>query len=179
MRDTTTKRGVLFSLILHVILLSLLFINSHAKCGGGQCTLDKKPKNSQSSKKEDVIPKGDESEKEEPQSIEVTLIQKPKPKSTKPNNAESFKDCPNDSWYGGIGIEQGATNTITKVFPGYPAWYSGLEVGDIIIDPYLKNIRGTPDTPVTITVMRKGEMLSFNLIRAKICIAKQAPTPVE
>lgn len=87
--------------------------------------------------------------------------------------------------YGGIGVELGVQGTerkltIMSVFDGSPASRVGLRSGDVIIQvdsiatkgwtttTASQHLRGTPDTPVTITIQRGNEVLRFELKRAKI-----------
>lgn len=66
---------------------------------------------------------------------------------------------------------------INRVFPGTPAWNSGLQVNDIIVavdgvptyglskDECYDLIVGTPNTPVTISVMRHGGFMAKTMTR--------------
>jgi C-terminal processing protease CtpA/Prc len=81
--------------------------------------------------------------------------------------AKKLKDeCP--FYYGGIGISQ-IGNSVGHAFEGYPAANAGIRDGDVIISD-IDNIRGEVGTPVTVVVMRNGNVLTFELIRDKICV---------
>lgn len=66
---------------------------------------------------------------------------------------------------------------INRVFPGTPAWNSGLQVDDVIVavdgvptygltkDQCYDLIVGTPNTPVTISVMRRGSFGAKTMTR--------------
>lgn len=89
--------------------------------------------------------------------------------------------------YGGIGALIGQRNNdvmITDPYEGFPAQKSGLQAGDIIIsidgksvkgkeyDEVSRMLKGTPGTPLSMSVARQGrtEPLLFNLIREEITI---------
>lgn len=91
----------------------------------------------------------------------------------------------NTGVYGGIGVELGVRGserelTIMSVFDGTPASRAGLRSGDVIIQvdtlstkgwttsTASKHLRGTPNTPVAITIKRGNEILRFDLVRAII-----------
>jgi hypothetical protein len=115
------------------------------------------------------------SRNEEP--IDVTIIDPPKkdeaPVVEDKEASELAKRAPHagdecEHFYGGIGVIDGV-NGVTEVYPGYPAANAGMEVGDLITSG--EPIRGEVGTPVTITVLRGLRLLTFNLIRDKICTA--------
>lgn len=89
--------------------------------------------------------------------------------------------------FGGLGIEVSMEDGFVKVISPIedtPAFRAGIKPGDLIIKlddtavkglsltDAIKRMRGKPNTPITITVMRKGELkpLVFPLVRAVIKI---------
>ncbi len=72
-------------------------------------------------------------------------------------------------WYGGIGLTTTGEDFINYVAPGYPAEAAGIKVGDMIVSPPRSEIVGPPDTAVRVIVSRGTQILSFVLIRDKIC----------
>lgn len=89
--------------------------------------------------------------------------------------------------YGGIGALIGQRNNevmITDPYEGFPAQKGGLQAGDIILsidgksvkgkeyDEVSRMLKGTPGTPLSISVARQGrtEPLQFSLIREEITI---------
>lgn len=89
--------------------------------------------------------------------------------------------------FGGLGIEVGMEDGLVKVvspIEDTPAFRAGVKTGDLIIklddtavrgmslSDAIKRMRGKPNTPITITVVRKGESkpLVFTLVRAIIKI---------
>jgi carboxyl-terminal processing protease len=102
-------------------------------------------------------------------------------------DADAFKDLQagTQGEFGGLGIEVGMEDGFVKVvspIEDTPAYKAGLKSGDLIIkldetpvkglslNDAVKRMRGKPDTPITLTVLRKGEAkaLVFTLVRAVI-----------
>lgn len=102
-------------------------------------------------------------------------------------DADAFKDLQagTQGEFGGLGIEVGMEDGFVKVvspIEDTPAYKAGLKSGDLIIkldetpvkglslNDAVKRMRGKPDTPITLTVLRKGEnkALIFTLVRAVI-----------
>lgn len=69
--------------------------------------------------------------------------------------------------YGGIGIESGPFDVITKIFEGYAADRAGLHVGDVMF--YSGYIRGEPGTIVHIRFKRGSQYLNIDIMREKVC----------
>lgn len=83
-------------------------------------------------------------------------------------------DC--KDFFGGVGLMNDiranvARNrydaVVTDVYPGYPAFKAGVQVGDILIDS--DHIRGEIGSRFTLEVIRNGQTLYFDIIRDKIC----------
>ncbi len=87
--------------------------------------------------------------------------------------------------FGGVGMyvdNDPATNNLVVLapIPGTPAFEAGIQSGDWIVDidgtstvgmareDAIRLMRGPPGEPVTVTVDRDGEKLTFNLVRAAI-----------
>lgn len=102
-------------------------------------------------------------------------------------DADAFKDLQagTQGEFGGLGIEVGMEDGFVKVvspIEDTPAYKAGLKSGDLIIkldetpvkglslNDAVKRMRGKPNTPITLTVLRKGEAkaLVFTLMRAVI-----------
>ncbi|BBP01740.1 S41 family peptidase [Sulfuriferula nivalis] len=102
-------------------------------------------------------------------------------------DADEFKDLQvgTQGEFGGLGIEVGMEDGFVKVvspIEDTPAQKAGLKSGDLIIklddvpvkgmsiNDAVKRMRGKPNTPITLTVVRKGMNKPFNvtLIRAII-----------
>jgi len=100
---------------------------------------------------------------------------------------EAFKDLQvgTQGEFGGLGIEVGMEDGLVKVvspIDDSPAQRAGVKAGDLItklddaavkgmtLDDAVKRMRGKPDTPITLTVLRKGEAnpLVLTLTRAVI-----------
>jgi carboxyl-terminal processing protease len=89
-------------------------------------------------------------------------------------DAEAFKDLQvgTQGEFGGLGIEVGMEDGFVKVvapIEDTPAWRAGLKSGDLIIklddanvkgmtlNDAVKRMRGKPNTPITLTYVRKGD----------------------
>ena len=102
-------------------------------------------------------------------------------------DADAFKDLQagTQGEFGGLGLEVGMEDGFVKVISPIedtPAYKAGIKPGDLIIrldetpvkgmalNEAVKRMRGKPDTPITLTVLRKGETkaLIFPLKRAAI-----------
>ncbi len=104
-------------------------------------------------------------------------------------DAEAFKELQigTQGEFGGLGIEVSMEDGFVKVISPIedtPAFRAGIKPGDLIIKlddtavkglsltEAIKRMRGKPNTPINITVLRKGETkpLVFTLVRAIIKI---------
>ena len=102
-------------------------------------------------------------------------------------DADAFKDLQvgTQGEFGGLGIEVGMEDGFVKVvspIEDTPAFRAGIKSGDLIIklddspvkgmtlNDAVKRMRGKPNTPITLTVLRKNETkpLVFTLTRAVI-----------
>lgn len=102
-------------------------------------------------------------------------------------DADAYKDLQagTQGEFGGLGIEVAMEDGLVKVvtpIEDSPAYKAGLKSGDMIsklddtqvrglsLNDAVKKMRGTPDTKITLTVLRKGEVkpLTFTLTRAII-----------
>jgi carboxyl-terminal processing protease len=102
-------------------------------------------------------------------------------------DADAYKDLQagTQGEFGGLGIEVAMEDGLVKVvtpIEDSPAYKAGLKSGDLIsklddtqvrgltLNDAVKKMRGTPDTKITLTVLRKGEEkpLTFTLTRAVI-----------
>lgn len=102
-------------------------------------------------------------------------------------DADAYKDLQagTQGEFGGLGIEVAMEEGLVKVvtpIEDSPAYKAGLKSGDLIsklddtqvrgltLNDAVKKMRGKPDTPIVLTVLRKGEAkpLTFNLVRAII-----------
>ena len=89
-------------------------------------------------------------------------------------DAEAFKELQvgTQGEFGGLGIEVGMEDGFVKVvapIEDTPAWRAGLKSGDLIIkldetnvkgmslNDAVKRMRGKPNTPITLTFVRKGD----------------------
>jgi carboxyl-terminal processing protease len=85
--------------------------------------------------------------------------------------------------FSGIGVnlnQDGKTLQVLSVIPATPAEAEGLKRGDIVyavdgelvermsIDEAVSKVKGPPGTDVTITVVRDGEKIDFDITRAEI-----------
>ena len=75
-----------------------------------------------------------------------------------------------EHWYGGIGIRVDPYNkSISSTHQDYPASEAGLMAGDVIVSDY-DDIRGEIGSILKISVLREGKLLTFLIVRGKICI---------
>lgn len=159
------KRYFLLSLILHSAPLLLLFLLS----GSGSSEGDSKSnKASGSPDSATIVDKGANGKPKPPIEMEITLVDPEPPKS------DGAPECAGDNWYGGIGIVQDErTGILLTVAKGYPAERAGLLVGDRLLTRL--NIRGEVGTIATVTLVRDGSILQYNIMREKICTEQVSP----
>ena len=159
------RNALLLSITIH-IFLSLLITGGNSS-GEGDGKHKGRPNKNINVK---IIDKPSEEENKEPplppkSKSKIKIAKKKEPKKKAP--PVECKD-----WYGGIGINQNFIDQVLIVHPGYPAYKAGIKSGDKIISPEMSEIRGEPGTKVTIVIDRDGQILTFNLIRDKICTDK-------
>lgn len=102
-------------------------------------------------------------------------------------DVDAFKDmqASTQGEFGGLGIEVGMEDGLVRVISPIedsPAYIAGIKSGDLImklddtpvkglnLNDAVKRMRGKPETPITLTVLRKNELkpLTFALVRAII-----------
>jgi len=102
-------------------------------------------------------------------------------------DVDAFKDmqASTQGEFGGLGIEVGMEDGLVKVISPIedsPAYKAGIKSGDLImkldntpvkgmsLNDAVKRMRGKPDTPIVLSVLRKNENkpLTFTLVRAVI-----------
>ncbi|HEX6828139.1 MAG TPA: S41 family peptidase [Burkholderiales bacterium] len=106
-------------------------------------------------------------------------------------DADSFKELQvgTQGEFGGLGIEVGMEDGFVKVISPIedtPAHRAGLKTGDLIIKlddtavkgltltDAVKRMRGKPNTPITLTVVRKGEPKPFTVTLTRAVIKIQS-----
>lgn len=158
------KRHFTASLLLHSLLMLGLIVNG-ANGGKGKGDKEDQGKQGDSAQQEPakILPKDGDGE---PKEIEITLIQRTTPKDKSDNPGER---CKGKNYYGGVGlIQELFTGKVIEVAKGYPAERAGILPGDIIITG--EEIKGLPGSTATITVARGVEIITFQIVREKICI---------
>lgn len=154
------------SLMLHAMLLTMLAPHGCGK-GNEQQAGEASEKADPVSTKEFQAKSDKAEEKPEEQVLQVTLIQKPKPKASPAPDA--IHDCVGTLWYGGIGIQTDVLHNVVEVGSGYPAERAGIKVGDRLTqDPSFA--RGTPGTTVTLTLQRGTQVFDVTIVREKVCL---------
>lgn len=113
-------------------------------------------------------------------------------------DADAFKDLQagTQGEFGGLGIEVGMEDGFVKVvspIEDTPAYHAGIKSGDLIIklddtqvkgmslNDAVKRMRGKPDTPIVLTVLRKSvaKPLEIKIVRAIIKTKSVKPKMVE
>lgn len=171
------KRSFMWSLLVHGTLLALLVFNGfHAPSSGnppGGGTPEEQAKAEQQAK--------------EDRTVQVEIIDPPKKSDEEAQKkaeedgllaaAPHLKDeCPD--FFGGIGITESYVPNgyndqargrivVMEVHHGYPAESAGILVGDELLNS--TEIRGEIGSKVTVLVNRRGQMISFEISRDKIC----------
>ncbi len=157
-----TRQSFAHSLLLHSLLLLPLFIPQCSNNGTG----DSPGRNGRPDPVDKFIPKPQAAQV--PETVSVTFSIRHKQKQV--HKSKSVKTCKETQWYGGIGIEQDGYGVIGKIAEGYAADRAGLRVGDRILGG-TKNpdIRGPIGTLISLMIMRGSQIISYDLIREKIC----------
>lgn len=154
-------KGFGYSLLIHSLLILSFFIQFKKEVTGAAS-----PGGSPEESGKSLIPKdaSDNGPKED-NTVSITIIKAPK------KTVKEESPCEDDMSFGGIGIQHDIrTMEIIDVPSGYPAALAGIRVGDILLNP--QDIRGEIGTPVTVYIGRGGELLTFQLIRDKICFKR-------
>lgn len=152
------KKGLLISLIIHSIIIFLIFFRPSLNCpcqSQPQAGLE----GSVNVPIEEVIVEpGTENKKteEDDQSLDGGYLPK------------DGRDCGEDDWYGGIGVEHQPDGVVLNVPKSYPAYKSGIRVGDIIKN--VDDLRGLVDMEVRVFITREGKDLYIDVTRTKICV---------
>jgi hypothetical protein len=166
-------RYLVISVIIHAFLF--LSLSVFGGGGGGNGNSHNKDGSGLFENNESIMPKIVEIEAIE-RSNKSDIIKKmvvPKP------DVKILHKCVGNHWYGGVGIaEDSSEDSIRVVASGYPADRAGIKVGDqvMLIDglPGTYDLaRGNIGTPVTITVKRGDQQISFTMIREKICTVEE------
>jgi C-terminal processing protease CtpA/Prc len=159
-----TMWPLVFSILIHALLLGTLVLRgSDGEGGSGQSHI-----------KLNIADKVSEDNK-----IKISIKETPlddkskvtlKKKESKPKQEYIDHKC--KDYYSGIGVQHsGVSCLITHVGKGYPADRAGVKVGDLTMKTSSGDCpgRGPLGTPVTIKVMRGSQVLTFHMIREKIC----------
>lgn len=148
----------LISILTHASLIAILLITG----GAGNGNFDRTNKGSKLGGVDEnnkIVPKPSEY-------TEITRVGSGHGKKSK----KTKKDVKCERYYGGIGIQRSYTGDfITEVYSGYPADRVGMKVGDQILN-HTEVIRGEVGTTVRVILKNKSGILTYNLVREKICI---------
>lgn len=163
MKDSVNmKKSILFSVLIHAILL--LFLISL----GGDFSLNA---NNGSGKFENGGNKDNNHEivNKDSNPVEIKVIDSNKSKDlvkqAKSNNKKS--DC--EKWFGGIGVTYNSmTGIISAVHEGYPAHKAGIQTGDILLN---SDVEGEVGESVFVYIKdASGQNKMYTLVREKICV---------
>jgi membrane-associated protease RseP (regulator of RpoE activity) len=168
-KDNRMRNALIASLIIHALIFAGIGLGSK---GGGESNQAKQEGKGPS----EVDKEGNILEKPEDKTVEISLVPPleksdvPTPPQPEPKEANKTEEC---TGFGGIGIQySGRDGTIGQVFKGYPAYKAGIEPGDVIVSPSLKEIKGEPGTKVTVSIIRRGQLYEIELTRELICTDK-------
>lgn len=156
------RKPLLVSLGMHMLLFAFMAWNGFGGGGGsGKSDTDGEGGTGRQQQEENIIPKSGDNE-----SVDVELIEAPSEVS-KPKTPHAEDEC--EHFFGGIGIET-RSDIVVRIYDGYPAASSGLELHDHIADPPIDKIRGEVGTAVKLTVIKlDGSVAFITLVRDKIC----------
>lgn len=165
------KISLAASFLLHLSAVLLIFF----MFGGEGATTDGNPLGG-NHKMFDGVDAKNVTPKERPTEIEI--IQREETSEVENQKIEkkminADQECP-DQWYGGIGIKTRwddivMANIIVEVYSGYAADIAGIMPDDVIYWTSEPEILGAPGTPISIKVVRNGQLLSFDMVRVKVC----------
>lgn len=165
------RKSFLASLALHGILVLLLLYTGAVKLPG-QPGGQESEEQGQGSQKRDNFGEF----KDAPTEVEVQIIEHPIEKDkdgTQKETDDQANWCNGGPTYGGVGISHNWDDTVREAPPQYPAYKSGVRVGDQILNT--NELRGEPGTPVTIRLYRGSQYYEFTATRAKICYSDTKP----
>lgn len=161
------KKELFVSTIIHVSLLSLLFINlnNHGK-QDSDLNEPKVPESSSKQTEEEKI-----AEKNKETKLEVSIVEEQDLGLNEQEKKTEETECPNDRWYGGVGmVHNSQTGEVLDAPKGYPAYVAGVKVGDYILNPH--ELRGEPGYDAHLLLKRDGEEIIIVVTREKICLEK-------
>lgn len=160
-----------------VVLLLIGGVPKGCSRGGGDGDSQEKSETQgeHSQEKEEQI-----AEKQPDVPMEITIIeqtQEERDALIEKARRKEIAEC--EPHFGGLGIEyDGKTGIINKVYKYYPASDAGIQVGDQILSPQIREIRGEIGTDVTLVVNRNGQTFSQIITRGRICLTdakKESP----
>lgn len=176
------KKPLILSLLAHCLLLAL-FLNQSQKSDGGNGNSNT---GNETGEGNGALIGQDRGEILPPPTVKVMEvtpevqkeIEKQKDamelaeKKNKPEQKASPAPDGCITWFGGIGVSiDPVSGYIHEVYPGYPAYESGLRSGDVILE-ISSEIQGEVGTPLTMIIQRGADQYRLTLIRAKICSTK-------
>lgn len=171
LKDKKVRNSFIASLLLHLLLFVLVAYKGLSQ--GGEEGKPQGQPDAITAEIIDKLPEEDASSSPDEGLGEVPPVERP---------AHADDDCA--EFFGGIGITQGGQRDqfgnqvemiVTTVHHGYPAEKAGIQVGDYIISR--EEIRGEIGTKVTVIVNRNGQILTFDMIRDKICTTPPKEKP--
>ena len=143
---------------------------------------------------EDKDSESSDKSKQKPGSVKINIVDKPTDKEIKadhkstplPENKskvvvkkkkkaqekQAYIDHKCEKWYSGIGVMNNGDGSclITYVGKGYPADRAGIKPGDLVLKSDLECPgRGPLGTHILVKIMRGTQVLTFDLVREKIC----------
>lgn len=170
------RNSIIISLLLHAVLFAVIAFQPEQVPGEGE---------EPPSEQQQATPEALNVEIVDPPKLEDKEVAPPKDEESGDSmSAPSHLDDQCAEFFGGIGITQSTPQnqygfpiepTVTEVHKGYPAEKAGIQVGDILMNS--EEIRGEIGTTVTVPVMRNGQIITFKIIRDKICTTPPKEKP--
>jgi hypothetical protein len=129
-----------------------------------------------------------------PKEVSVTLIEAPKKKENLDKSdsglvqanlkeyeelSDPNKKCEDNASFGGIGVSfevvpENPEFSMVKVVPTYyPAFSSGIRVGDKVLTKLIPGIKGSIGSKIELSYLREQEWHSISIVRQKICYDKK------